>query len=267
MGEMFNGSLKAARMSPAVVLGVSAVVTAAAMGLWALLRRVLDVDSVFQTGSGDQSEGVTLALGPEAGIAAIAWGFVAFAVSRAVLGQRVGVVDAAKVVGPRIPAILCVGLVLLLIVVIPARLVRLATRVEPALEFPIGLVAFVFVFYSMVTFLFAEIIVVLERVGPIKALRRSWKLTHSMFWSTFGIALVTTLVMAIAGQVALSGLTMIPGFVAQTSTVAAAVGVVAEGVVSTITTALTAGVFCLLYVDRRMQAEGFDIELARTVIA
>ena len=109
---------------------------------------------------------------------------------------------------------------------------------------------------------------VLEGRGPIDAMRRSWQLVTGDFWRVFGILLLTAVIvffvsLAVSapftafsslGDVNSDGLD--EGFAL--SMVLGAVGAIIAG---TITSPFSAAVNALLYADRRMRAEAFDLVL------
>jgi hypothetical protein len=107
----------------------------------------------------------------------------------------------------------------------------------------------------------------LEPVGVLGAIRRGYTLTRKQFWRTFGIGLLTILVVAIASQVV--GFPI--GILAQI--VIALVGVKYTLIVLSVTQALTqvvsaafvtpftSAVTSLQYLDQRMRKEAYDVEL------
>jgi hypothetical protein len=112
--------------------------------------------------------------------------------------------------------------------------------------------------------------VVLERVSPVAAIRRSWRLTHGSFWRLFGILLLTAIVVGVAGYVltipfaiiaaVISGSSLLTAS-ATTSVAALIISAIGSIVSATITRPVSAGVSVLLYADLRMRREGFDLTL------
>ena len=116
-------------------------------------------------------------------------------------------------------------------------------------------------------------VIVLERLSIGAAIQRSVALIRGAFWRTFGIVLLSSILVAIVAGVLSAPLIAIGlflastgGLEAQASTVIylveAGVGLLA----GTLVTPFTAGVNALLYVDRRMRTEGLDVTLARHVM-
>ena len=101
----------------------------------------------------------------------------------------------------------------------------------------------------------------------VASLRRSWRLTGRLFWRTFGIALLTLLVVGIASNVI--GVPI--GILAQVAIALA--GAQYALVILTLTQALTqvisaafvtpftSSVTSLQYLDQRMRKEAYDVEL------
>jgi hypothetical protein len=115
---------------------------------------------------------------------------------------------------------------------------------------------------------------VLEQIGPIKALRRSFQLVRGSWWRVFGIRLLGYLIVsfvsgiiAVPFAIAAFASTGIFGGTTPTGTPVLFFVLLAIGslVAQTITAPLLAGIIALLYVDRRMRAEALDVVLVATV--
>jgi len=125
--------------------------------------------------------------------------------------------------------------------------------------------ATVFAVITLVRWTVAIPVVMLERVGPVASLRRSWRLVRRSSWRVLGILLATALIVGIANVIinvpfALAGGT--GGFAtpqAQVSVVGVIVSAIGQIVATTVTAPLLAGVAVLLYADLRMRREGMDI--------
>ena len=120
---------------------------------------------------------------------------------------------------------------------------------------------------------------VLEDLRVIASLRRSWGLTAGLFWRTFGILTVSSLLIGVV-QYLLSMVLqlggMFLGFALASMLgssdsdalvgIAAGVSSVVGGLVSgMLTQPFLAAVAALLYTDSRIRKEGFDLALARAV--
>ena len=103
--------------------------------------------------------------------------------------------------------------------------------------------------------------IVLEKIGPIQALRRSFRLTQGHVWRALGAllcgALLSGIVGAIINQAITGALSSLGGANAAFEFVWSAIA----GTVSTAVTApLSAALTVLFYFDLRVRKEGFDLE-------
>jgi hypothetical protein len=109
----------------------------------------------------------------------------------------------------------------------------------------------------------------LEPVGVFGAVARGFTLTRRQFWRTFGIGLLTVIVVGIAGTM----LGFPIGIVGQIATLAVGaqyallVLVVTQALQQVVTAAFatpfTSSVTSLQYLDQRMRKEAYDVELMR----
>jgi hypothetical protein len=121
--------------------------------------------------------------------------------------------------------------------------------------------------YLYTVLMFAPVLIVLERLPLVDAITRSFALVRNGFWRVFGIRLLAALVVgfvanaiaapfSIVGQVLLAASTT-TGMLLVGTTLSAIGGAIGQ----IITAPFTAGVVVLLYTDRRMRAEAFDLVL------
>jgi hypothetical protein len=114
---------------------------------------------------------------------------------------------------------------------------------------------------------FTPSIIVLERLEIFAAISRSFKLVRNDFWRVFGIWLLGQIVAAVVGGAVTVPFSFGGQFilVSASSTAATLIALVllsVGSVVSQIITApFSAGVVVLLYTDRRIRAEAFDLVL------
>jgi hypothetical protein len=123
----------------------------------------------------------------------------------------------------------------------------------------VGLVLFIFVYIRLTS---ANAAVVIEKAGPVGALRRSFTLVKGRWWPVFGALTITNLIAAIpAGLISTlitSLLTSIGGnnesfvFLWQAAGLTVAQALIAP---------LTAAVSVLVYFDLRIRKEGFDLQV------
>jgi hypothetical protein len=101
-----------------------------------------------------------------------------------------------------------------------------------------------------------------ERVGPFKALGRSFGLIKGRWWASFALVLVGYLLVTILGGVFQVGLLAIAELTAGENAVANATAqVVGYTISSAVTYPYLAAVLTILYFDQRVRKEGFDLQL------
>ncbi|UKF31119.1 hypothetical protein [Clavibacter phaseoli] len=123
--------------------------------------------------------------------------------------------------------------------------------------------------------------IVIERLRPLAAARRSWSLTIGSFWRVLGILLLTAVIVSTAANVVTVPLTLLtsilqtvlfPNGELDFQTFDASVvfylgaqllSVVVSVVVGSIGAVVTSANAAILYIDLRMRREGLDLELAR----
>jgi hypothetical protein len=125
------------------------------------------------------------------------------------------------------------------------------------------------VVYLWTTLSLAPAVIVLERQGVRAALRRSRKLVHGAWWRVFWISLLAAVIAVVVGAVlsvpflvAGGGLsTIFSGRADKLSLVTLLVNAIGAFVAGTLSRPFHGGVTALLYIDRRMRAEGLDMAL------
>ncbi|HJV97809.1 MAG TPA: hypothetical protein VJ617_01745 [Arthrobacter sp.] len=141
---------------------------------------------------------------------------------------------------------------------------------------PLGFGGVALAIWIYVKILVAPAAVVIEELGAVDGLRRSWQLTRGNWWRALGITLVVAIMVGIIAQVVTIPVSLLPAF--YTSVVSphggtdqAIAAAVAIAVITAIVTALVGGVgyafqtavMALLYLDLRMRKDGLDISLLR----
>jgi hypothetical protein len=107
--------------------------------------------------------------------------------------------------------------------------------------------------------------IVIEELGPIQGMRRSWRLVRRRIWSVLGIALLAGFLANVLGQV----LGFVPTIIALIIGLEWAWPLLAAGGIlsALITTPFVAIVATLLYFDGRIRQEGFDLQLMADELA
>jgi hypothetical protein len=283
LGDIFNGAVRYVRANPKATLGLAAVVVIVTQ----LLALVLQVgplalmgDLGALGGEGDTAGLAGLAVTSivagliQALTAVILSGMLTVVVGRSVFGSSITIGEAwARIRGRILPllglAVLELLGVILLIGIITLIIIGLAvgtnTAVTLIVGIPLGVAGILGMLYLVTVLSFAPVAIVLERMPVIDGIKRSFSLVRDDFLRVFGIrALSSIVVWAVAGAVAMPfGIAQLLVGTDSTSaillgTVAASVGTIVGQV---ITAPFTAGVVVLLYADRRMRAEAFDLVL------
>ncbi|HEY9391599.1 MAG TPA: hypothetical protein VIR27_17755 [Mycobacteriales bacterium] len=250
LGDILDGTFATIRRNPRATLGLSALLVTG-QELLTLAAQVATGELPTVTLGGVDDDLVTPGLGTLAGyvisavVGAVLTGMIVVVVGEDVLGRRTTAGQVWRRIRPRIGALL-VGAVL----AGALPYLGLALLVGPGV--------LLWGFWALAT-----PALILEDLGPFRAVRRSWRLVRRSFWRVWAIralsvllgnvmallvavpfALVASLVMALTGAP--------PGYL---------VAIVALGsiVAGTLVEPFYAGVLALLYVDRRMRVEGFDI--------
>ena len=287
LSDIFNGAVAYIRANPKATLGLTTVVVVVAQ----LLALILSVGPLAFTGelqpslSGEEvSPGVVLGSSASslAGAGAT-WlssillsGMLTVVVGRAVFGTSITISEAWQRLRPRLWALIgftvieVIGAVVLVavVVLIISGVAVAAGGVAAAIAgVPLLLALIVGLVYLGTMLSFAPSVIVLERLQIVPAISRSFKLVRNDFWRVLGIRLLGGIVAAvIAGAVTVpfsfGGQILL---VSGSSTLAALIALVLLSIGSAIgqiiTAPFSAGVVVLLYTDRRIRAEAFDLVL------
>ncbi|WP_055478013.1 glycerophosphoryl diester phosphodiesterase membrane domain-containing protein [Sphaerimonospora mesophila] len=302
LGDILDGSIKLIRANPKATLGLSAIVAAITTLPVTVGQAILLQD--YGTALSGESETVeTLPFGEVAQLigtlislvitffaTTVLTGILTRVLGRAVFGGRITAGEAWRLARARVPALL--GLVLLqgLILLAPA-LVAIMAFVSLAMAGSLDdlggsdvgallllFLLFVLLYVPYVLFFQTKLAlaapsVVLEGLGATDAMRRSWRLVKGDSWRVLGIVLLTGLIVGVVSGVlsfpfSLAGTLL--GFFGGGSAASAIIGALLVSVGGILTSMITypfqAGVNGLLYADRRMRAEAFDLVL-RTAAA
>ncbi|WP_082941951.1 hypothetical protein [Mycolicibacterium peregrinum] len=283
--DIFNGSLAYVRTNPKATLGLATVVVLASQIVTLALQigplsALGEFDPTLQGETPSSGTIAVFAIGAFVGIVVttlaslLLSGMLTVVIGRAVFGGRITIGEAWRRLRGRLPALIgltvlqavalvvIVGIVAVVIVGADALGGGLAAF---AIGMPLVLLTLLGVLYVSTVLLFAPAVIVLEHLGIVDAVKRSFTLVNKDFWRVFGIWVLATIVAAVmawgvgapfnvAGQI----MTM----VAEGPTVPALILTAVGGAIGQIVTApFSAGVVVLLYADRRFRAEAFDLML------
>lgn len=287
LSDIFNGAVAYIRANPKATLGFTTIVVVASQ----LMALVLSVGPLAAAGqlagsfnSDELSTGALLgtSLSSFAGAAAT-WltaillsGLLTVVVGRAVFGAGITIGEAWQRLKGRLLALIAFtlieGLGVAILVAIVFGLIfwiGIASSVTAAIivGLPLGLLLIAALVYIWVVLSFAPPLIVLERIGIFAAIERSFRLVKNDFWRVFGIRLLATIaVQFIAGAVtipfSLGGQLLLMAAESTAMMMLSFLLLSVGGVIAQIITApFLAGVVVLLYTDRRIRAEAFDLVL------
>lgn len=292
-GDFLAAPFKAMRFNRSVILGGPLLFTLAATALsvtalWLLFNDPqLGLLSTTTVPSGISPD--TVIVGLLALIAllladVLSSAIIAPGVARAVLGERITLRTAWDQVRGRLGHVLL--LYLLTAVALSAVIVLAAIPMILALAANSGawvVLGILLVFAVTVPAAFmvtlitglARPIIVLEKVGAVAALGRSWRLMRGRFWWSVLIIFVTSVLINIATSFLQTGGQIAASLTAVVAPDNAAVLLIAFFVLYglamvvafVVTYAYMGSVFTLMYTDMRMRHEGFDLDLARAAEA
>ena len=287
VGELLDGALSLIRSNPRTVLGLAAVISAVSallqtIGLWFSLQFIDAAQPVAGSTEVDvTAELTTLVSGGVAQLVpalvagflqVLASGLFIVLVGAAVLGRRL---DASQTWASLRPRMLPLVGVTLLIGLGGLLLVALMVGVIVALSFAIGtwavLPGLVIGIGGTITLVFVYVklslaspALVMEGVGVVESLRRSWVLVRRSWWRVLGILILSAIITSLLTTVVTVPITLIAtligGFSESLVPTVLASGV-ATLVAGIITLPFSAAVTGLLYIDLRMRREALDIEL------
>jgi hypothetical protein len=202
----------------------------------------------------------------------LASGLFIVLVGAAVLGRRLDASQTWAGLRPRMLPLVGVTLLigvggLLAVVVLVAVIVALAFAIGPWAALP-GVVlgfggAFALV-YAYVKLSLASPALVMEGVGVLESLRRSWALVRGSWWRVLGILILSAVITSLLTTVVTIPITLVAtlatGFSESLVPTVLASGI-ATLVAGIVTLPFSAAVTGLLYIDLRMRREALDIAL------
>jgi hypothetical protein len=263
LGEILDGAVEAVRRNPRTTLAFGAALMAVQQAIAVPVQYLVEDVALAASDTNDPVAILTglLALGVSSAavfavgtvLSVVLGGAMAVVVGEAVLGRRPGAAEVWIRVRRRLFALLGLG-----------AGVTAGLGAGLTLGFGFGAV-FVFVVVAV-----TAPVLMWEDVGVGQAFRRSWRLTIRDFWRVLGIraaaylvSTMLTLVLALPftiGAVVLGGGPFASGPAPLSAFALTALGALIAGAVAG---PFGAAVDALLYVDRRMRAEGLDIELGQ----
>lgn len=297
LGDIIDGAVSAMRSYPRVMIGVAAVVIAAAQLIVLPVQWALRPSQADLTGDPDSASEVLATVNGDLvslGILLLAQvlltGFLTVVVGRAVVARPASLADVWAEVKPRLLALAGITLITIvvvfvavfavtlgLVVVIVGGIVALGTG-EAGLGLTMLLIVAValavggLALWIAIRLALATPALILERSTLGAALKRSWQLVGGSWWRIFGIWVLAYLIANVLASIITIPFVLIGGGsaglfgdgaveVTFTLLLLTAIGNV---IAYALTLPFQAGVSALLYTDQRIRREGLDIELARS---
>jgi hypothetical protein len=283
--DILNGAFSYIRTNPKATLGLTTIVVVIAQ----LIGLALQIGPLAAMGElavlrGEEASRAAELGSSASGIAGtittllssiVLSGMLTVIVGRAVFGAGITIGEAwRRVRGRLLPLfgytllwLLAVAVAVFVVVFVVVAVASLSGAVAFVLAIPLGLGLIALLVYLWTVLSFAPPLIVLERLGVVPSVKRSIRLVKGDFWRVLGIRLLATLVAGIVAAAvsipfSLTGQILLMSAEATTMTLIALALVAIGGAVGQIITApFSAGAVVLLYTDRRIRAEAFDLVL------
>ncbi|KAA1419065.1 hypothetical protein F0U44_11425 [Nocardioides humilatus] len=295
LGDMYDGAFRIIRFNPKATVGAAALVTAVAMVLPVVVSTVtaftvgsgLDASGGFDDGS---STAETLGLlgsfgslfigiyAAQVGVIFVT-GMIAHVTRAAAVGRKLTLAEAwAATLGKRwrlLGQAMLVGIIgLLAIAVLIVLIVLVAVATQDVLATILLSLALIGAAVPLYVWLWVKLVslatpaLVLEPIGVFAAFGRCWNLTRGAWWRVFGIALLTVVIVSVAGGILTTPVSLVGNILSGVFIESGvAILVVTQAVTLVIQNAFvapfTAAVTSLQYLDQRMRKEAYDVELMR----
>ena len=293
IGDLMSGSFAAIRQNPKIMFGFTLAVMAV-ISLITMVTSFLPTTLGSVTGSNDPQASLSgtedLAVMLLSGLASqgvqmlstiagttIIMGMLATTVSQMMIGNKVTLSQAWAMTQPRLGALIGTFLLTSIVTSIPA-IIYIVLMLVLFFAFVgsdsigwlvlIGVLllvpTFAVTYFISIKLAFASLVTVLEEIGPIAALKRSWNLSAGYFWPTLGRLLLVSVVAGfIAGFIGgfvggFAGVAMVATADSETgSAIVLAVTAGLTTLASGLVTPLTATYQTLVYADLRIRKENF----------
>ena len=299
VGELFNGAFQAVRVNPQTMFGFAFAIMAV-VGLVQAFFASSSTSSLTRALSSGDTEDLVYSLGNSMGsfvtsgltmlATAFLSGMLALTVWDAVLGRKSSPADAWHRFSPRfVPVLLATFLIgiiefvvivlVLLVFMIPFFLVVVnaaSARSYDSASASIGgalsiiflmIVALIVVAcFFTVKFAFTSSAVVLEGLGPVDAIKRSWSLSKGSFWRILGrillIGVVIGLISSVLGAV-VGAILGVGANAADSVGMLVAFSAFVSALLSAVVIPVQSSFYTLMYLDERMRKENLAPMIAQ----
>ena len=299
VGELFNGAFQAVRVNPQTMFGFAFAIMAV-VGLVQAFFASSSTSSLTRALSSGDTDDLVYSLGSSMGsfvtsgltllATAFLSGMLALTVWDAVLGRKSSPADAWHRFSPRfVPVLLAtllIGIiefvaivVVLLVFLIPFFLVVVNTASARSYDsasagiggalsiiFLMIVALIVIACFLTVKFAFTSSAVVLEGLGPVDAMKRSWSLSKGSFWRILGriwlIGIVTTLITSVLGAV-VGAILGVGANAAESLGLLVAFSAFVSALLSAVVIPVQSSFYTLMYLDERMRKENLAPMIAQ----
>lgn len=299
VGELFNGAFQAVRVNPQTMFGFAFAIMAV-VGLVQAFFASSSTSSLTRALSSGDTDDLIYSLGSSMGsfatdgltllATAFLSGMLALTVWDAVLGRKSSPADAWHRFSPRfVPVLLAtllIGIiefvaivVVLLVFLIPFFLVvanaATARSLDSASAGIGGALSIIFLMivaliaiacFLTVKFAFTSSAVVLEGLGPVDAMKRSWSLSKGSFWRILGrillIGIVTTLITTVLGSI-VGAILGVGANAADSLGLLVAFSAFLGALLSAVVIPVQSSFYTLMYLDERMRKENLAPMIAQ----
>lgn len=299
VGELFNGAFQAVRVNPQTMFGFAFAIMAV-VGLVQAFFASSSTSSLTRALSSGDTDDLIYSLGSSMGsfatdgltllATAFLSGMLALTVWDAVLGRKSSPADAWHRFSPRfVPVLLAtllIGIiefvaivVVLLVFLIPFFLVvanaATARSLDSASAGIGGALSIIFLMivaliviacFLTVKFAFTSSAVVLEGLGPVDAMKRSWSLSKGSFWRILGriwlIGIVTTLITSVLGAI-VGAILGVGANAAESLGLLVAFSAFVSALLSAVVIPVQSSFYTLMYLDERMRKENLAPMIAQ----
>ena len=299
VGELFNGAFQAVRVNPQTMFGFAFAIMAV-VGLVQAFFASSSTSSLTRALSSGDTEDLVYSLGGSMGsfvtsgltllATAFLSGMLALTVWDAVLGRKSSPADAWHRFSPRfVPVLLATLLIgviefvaimlVLLVFMIPFFLVVVnaaSARSYDSASAGIGgalsiiflmIVALIVVAcFFTVKFAFTSSAVVLEGLGPVDAIKRSWSLSKGSFWRILGrillIGVVIGLISSVLGGI-VGAILGVGANAADSVGMLVAFSAFVSALLSAVVIPVQSSFYTLMYLDERMRKENLAPMIAQ----
>lgn len=296
-GEIMDGAFQTVRRNPKAMLGaglVAQALGAVIAGILSLVTPASEASAQTWLGSLSRSELTSVFAGAAGGflvvgvlslfISVVMEGAMVVPVARSILNRRTGFRQMWLLARGRAWALvrlagLGVAAVLLAVALIALATAGLANSMGTGslvIVLPLFLAFVAALVWVSVKLTVAPAVIVVENVGTVAGIRRSWAVTRRNWWRVFGIVLVVSLLVGIIGQIVLIPVSLLAGLLTAVAgpqglagqapalqAVVVVVTAVVSAAVGAVAFAFQTSVMALLYMDLRMRNDGLDIALLR----